>query len=155
MERHFWFVSRDGDRHGYAMYRRHYSAKNKKPKQRQFVGPGEKMVLAGLFCEALFVWRKFIDDSRQTGVNCAVFRNESQHLSSEMIREAMGYAWERWPGERLYTTINAKKIRSTNPGYCFLMAGWRRVGITKGGLLILEALPENPAEGLATGEGKE
>jgi hypothetical protein len=29
-------------------------------------------------------------------------------------------------------------VRSTNPGFCFLVAGWRRCGRTKGGLLILE-----------------
>jgi hypothetical protein len=96
------------------------------------------MVLLGFLCDALFVWRKFIDDSGQNGVNCAVFRNESQHRSSDMIREAMTWAWQRWPGERLYTTVDPRKIRSTNPGYCFLMAGWRKCGTTKGGLLILE-----------------
>jgi hypothetical protein len=41
----------------------------------------------------------------QRGVNCAVFRNESSVLSSELIREACGLAWTRWPGERLYTYV--------------------------------------------------
>lgn len=92
-------------------------------------------------CEAVFAWRKFIDDSGQRGVNCAVFRNESPHRSSDMIREAMSLAWQRWPGDRLFTMVNSAKIRSTNPGYCFLMAGWRKCGYTKGGLLVLEAHP--------------
>jgi len=46
----------------------------------------------------------------------------------------------KWPGERLYTYVNSHKIRSTNPGYCFLRAGWRKCGMTKGGLIILEKL---------------
>lgn len=139
----FWLPAKDGDPWAFAMYRRHYSAKkNKRPKIRQFVGPGEKLVLVGNFCNALFVWRKFIDDSGQQGVNCAVFRNESPHLSSDMILEATQIAWDRWPAARLYTTVDAKEVRSSNPGYCFLKAGWRKCGRTKTGLVILELSPD-------------
>jgi hypothetical protein len=104
-----------------------------------FCGPGEKMVLLTEREDALFVWRKFIDDSGQQGVNCAIFRNESGILSSLLIREAMLHAWRRWPGERLYTYVNPRKIRSSNPGCCFKMAGWKVCGVSKGGLAILEA----------------
>jgi len=38
--------------------------------------------------KALFVWRKFEDDSGQKGINCSIFRNESDILSSDLIREA-------------------------------------------------------------------
>ncbi len=137
-----WVEANDGDPTAYRMYRRHYSSgKNKKPKIRLFVGPGEKMVLVGFMFPALFVWRKFIDDSGQTGVNCAVFRNESPNRSSGLIVDAMVWAWKRWPSQRLYTTVNAEKIRSVNPGYCFKMAGWKVCGETKRGLLILEYHP--------------
>ena len=34
--------------------------------------------------------------------------------------------------------VDPKAVRSTNPGYCFMAAGWRRCGVTKGGLIILE-----------------
>jgi DNA modification methylase len=103
------------------------------------VGPGEKLVLLTPRRDALFVWRKFIDDSGQQGVNCAVFRNEGPTLSSHLITEAMGIAWRRWPGARLYTYVDAGKIRSSHPGYCFRMAGWTRAGTSKGGLVVLEA----------------
>ena len=46
------------------------------------------MVLINQEATALFVWRKFIDKSGQQGINCAVFRNESGCLSSELIIEA-------------------------------------------------------------------
>jgi hypothetical protein len=92
--------------------------------------------------DALFVWRKFIDDSGQKGINCAVFRNESDVLSSLLIKEAMEHAWRRWPEERLYTYVNMRKIKSSNPGYCFKMAGWRACGMSKGGLIILERICE-------------
>ena len=100
------------------------------------------MVLMTVNCDALFVWRKFIDKSGQTGVNCAVFRNESEHRSSDLILEAERIAWEKWPGERLYTYVNAKRIQSTNPGYCFKCAGWRQCGVTSSKkLIILEKWP--------------
>src|SRR5579884_1189480 len=138
----FWCISRDGNPEAYRMYRRHYSAKkNPRPKLRQFVGPGERLVLKGFFCKALFVWRKFIDDSGQRGVYCSVFRNESSHLSSMMIAEAMYLAWDRWPNSRLYTYINSSQVTSSNPGYCFKKAGWHFCGKTKKGLHILEAFP--------------
>ena len=58
-----------------------------------------------------------------------------------MILAAEQLAWERWPGERFYTYVNARKVVSCNPGYCFLVAGWRRCGITKRNrLVILEKL---------------
>jgi len=63
--------------------------------------------------------------------------------SSDLIRSAMALAWQRWPGERLYTYVNPRFVKSANPGYCFLMAGWHRCGKTKSReLLILEALPK-------------
>lgn len=136
-----WRVSRDGDPIGYELYQRHYSApKYRTQRQALFVGPGEKLVLIGHDDRAVFVWRRFIDASGQTGVNCAVFRNEGGALSSVLIGEAEVFAWSRWPGARLYTYVNPDRIRSSNPGCCFKKAGWSSCGRTKGGLLILEHL---------------
>lgn len=129
---------------GLALYERHYSAiQYQDGRERdQFTGPGEKTVLLTDDGAALFVWRKFVDDSGQTGVNCAIFRNEGPVLSSDLIREAMAIAWQRWPGQRFYTYVDERKVRSANPGYCFKMAGWRVCGRSKSrDLLILEALP--------------
>lgn len=146
-----WVESRDGDPDGLALFRRHYTYRRKRdqyrlfepiPNATLFVGPGEKLVLITECKRALFVWRKFISADGQKGVNCAVFRNEGAGRSSDLIREAMRIAWQRWPGERFYTYVNQKRVKSGNPGYCFLMAGWRRVGYTKcNRLLILEAMP--------------
>jgi len=135
-----WYQVKDGNPIALALYERHYSCyKYTDERERKlFCGPGEKIVLLTLDKNALFVWRKFIDDSGQQGVNCAVFRNEGKLLSSSLIKEAVSICRRRWPKERLYTYVNAKKIKSTNPGYCFLKAGWAKCGTTKGGLLILE-----------------
>lgn len=139
-----WATVPDADPRARALYLRHYSARRYRDgrRRRKFVGPGEHMVLLTGSGDALFVWRKFISDSGQTGVNCAVFRNEGPVLSSELITAAMELAWVRWPGERLYTYVWDSKIRSGNPGYYFKMAGWRTIGRNKDGrLTLLEAVP--------------
>lgn len=146
----YWLPIRDGDPRALGLYLRHYSARHYRDgrSRRLFVGPGEKMVLMTEQCDALFVWRKFIDDAvpAQRGVNCAVFRNESSVLSSMLIREACELAWRRWPGERLYTYVAPRKVRSVNPGCCFLKAGWQRCGKTKGGLMIFEIFDAGQGE---------
>ncbi len=136
----YWIVGQDAEPELRALYERHYSCykyrDGRKPKK--FVGPGQHIVLTTPERNALFVWRKFIDDSGQTGVNCAVFRNESEILSSDLIREADAIADCAWPRQRHYTYVRAKAIKSRNPGWCFICAGWQRCGITKNGLVILE-----------------
>jgi len=138
-----WFYARDGNEDALALYERHYSCYQYRDgrQRRLFLGPGGKTVLLTEDADALFAWRKFISDNDQVGVNCAVFRNEGPLLSSDLIREADGVAWDRWPGERLYTYIDPTKVGSRNPGYCFLCAGWRRCGVTTKGLIIMEILP--------------
>jgi len=136
-----WIRIRDAHPTARRLFERHYSyrpyADGRKPLK--FVGPGEYIALVTPEADALFVWRKFISGDGQQGVNCSVFRNESRFLSSDLIIEASYIAWQKWPGERLYTYVNPRKIQSTNPGYCFIMAGWHRCGITKvNELVILE-----------------
>jgi hypothetical protein len=135
-----WWLTKDGDKDCLKLYERHYSAYRYVDgrKRSQFVGPGETIVLRTWEADALFVWRTFIDDSGQQGVNCAVFRNESRHQSSELIRQADAVADCAGPGLRHYTYVNAAKLRSRNPGFCFMAAGWRRCGRTKNGLIVLE-----------------
>ena len=134
-----WFLSRDGDPDALQLMKRHYSwheYKDGRP-HKLFVGPGFKIVLLTEALNALFVWRKFKCADGQQGVNCAVFRNESDVQSSELIMEAEKVAWHRWPGERLFTYVNARKVKSQNPGYCFMRAGWQKVGITKWNKLVI------------------
>lgn len=128
-----WVLIKDGNQHARELFGRHYSrytyADGREPKL--FVGPGEKMVLTTPCRRALFVWRKFISADGQQGINCAIFRNEGAGLSSDLIRQADALADDRWPGERHFTYVNPRKIRSSNPGFCFISAGWRKCGITK------------------------
>lgn len=142
-----WIAVKDGNDTARAIFDRHYSryhyADGRKPKL--FVGPGEKMVLLSVASDALFVWRKFISKDGQQGVNCAIFRNEGPDLASALVRSAMQLAWERWPGERLYTYVDPREVTPTIVrgvpvfGFCFMKAGWKFHGVTKKRLLIWEA----------------
>jgi hypothetical protein len=141
-----WVLIKDGNPEAFELFKRHYSyrpyadgrrQRSNNPNRRLFVGPGFKTVLMTPDLKALFVWRKFIDDSGQNGVNCSVFRNEGPQRSSDLILAAEEHAEQRWPGERLYTYVNAAKVASSNPGYCFKCAGWKECGTTKSGKLIL------------------
>lgn len=138
-----WIPVRDGNPTGMALFLRHYTAREYR-KLYQFVGPGEKTVLLTPDARALFVWRKFISDAGEQGVNCSVFRNEGSEYgrASDLIRAADALAWERWPGERLYTYVDPTKVRhKRDPGRCFIKAGYKPCGITKSGKLIFEKLP--------------
>jgi hypothetical protein len=134
-----WIPVLDGDERAREIFRRHYSYKPYADGRDPilFVGPGEKLVL--LRDGGLFVWRRFISGDGQQGVNCAVFRNEGAGLASDLIREADAIADSKWPKERHYTYVNPRKVRGTNPGFCFERAGWRKCGVTKWNrLLIME-----------------
>ncbi|HEU4328677.1 MAG TPA: hypothetical protein VFS21_36405 [Roseiflexaceae bacterium] len=147
----YWTKVRDGNALAFWLYRRHYSYTRYKDGRRDrhgyrnrflIAGPGEKIVLLGIDGQALCCWRRFHDDfSDETRVFCSVFRNESTHRASTILREAMALAWQRWPGERLWTYVDPQKVRSAVPGYCFRRAGWWRDGETAGGLLVFAVDP--------------
>ena len=141
-----WYASHHADPRAVALYLRHYSAKRYADGRlrRQFCAPGEKLVLLTPHADALFVWHKAQDGLRMDGldgVHCTVFRNESPYQSSDLIREAEVLAWARWPGTTLYTYVNAAKVASTVPGWCFIRARWKRAGTSKGGLLLFRKRP--------------
>jgi hypothetical protein len=129
-----WWLTRDGDPDAYALARRHYSAwKNKTPKQRQFVGPGEKVVLITEDKRAVFAWRRErFHRLMGDGVCCTIFRNEGPHRSSDLIRQAGRIADAIWPNLWRYTFVAPGKIASKNPGYCFKLAGWELVRLPDG-----------------------
>jgi len=145
----YWIPVLDTDPRAVALYSRHYSARRAKTRidrtRYGFSGQGQSMVLITERADALFGWNHSMiaRDDGQEGVNCFVFRNESSVLSSALIKDAQEWAWRRWGKVRLFTYINADKVRhKRDPGRCFLKAGWRKCGVSKGGLVILELLPD-------------
>lgn len=130
-----WFKVRDGDSRLRVFYNRHYSSRGSSAAQ--IVGPGGKLVLLTHAIDALFAWRWFSDRcplAPPGGVNCAVFRNESQSLASRLIVAAEPLALEKWPAATaFYTYVDPAAVASSNPGYCFRRAGYGCVGVTAGG----------------------
>ncbi len=117
---------------------RHYSRRTIGAKQ--FCYSGRKLVLRNAEGTVLFVWMNPDPTMRmdgQTGYNCAIFRNESDRKSSDIILEAERWAFEKWGPDRMYTYIDAGKVKSVNPGYCYKCAGWQYVGLSKGGKHLL------------------
>ena len=70
---------------------------------------------------ARYVWRNML------------FRNLGAGLSSDLIRSATAMTYAVWqerygemPDERLRTEVDVKKVRSSNPGFCYQAAGWEK-----------------------------
>ena len=141
----YWYGIRDGDHRARGMLNRHYSARRyrdgRKPKKS--VGPGEYMLLMTQDSRAVFGWVRNTVPRRdgQHGVYNCLFRREGGPLASELIEEACHLAWARWPGERLFTYIDADAVQSPNPGYCYKVAGFTVVGTSASGKILLERLP--------------
>ena len=146
-----WTRVRKTNKTAVDLYSRHYSSKKSGKSQKDWLkhgitSPGESIVLITADHLALFVWLKQrYSMNNQTGINCAVFRNEGNALSSRLILSAEKVAENRWGMNRFYTYIDPTQVISTNPGYCFLMAGWNYVRketskklTTSRGLLVME-----------------
>jgi hypothetical protein len=78
-----------------------------------------------------------------------MFRNLGAGLSSDLIRSAVEETYRQWarrygtvPPERLRTEVEVAKVKSANPGYCYLMAGWERGQIVRGKLHLWAPMRE-------------
>lgn len=138
-----WLVTHKGDRACRLLADRHYS--------RQHVGapmftrPGHNLVLRTAAADAVWVtWSGIRDDGLQAW-ECTIFRNESEYLSSGMIQSAVAATLAEWgepPPDGIITYVDQSRVRSSNPGFCFLSAGFQRIGKSKRrGLTLLQFLP--------------
>ncbi len=114
---------------------RHYS--RRKVGSGQFMPPGQTIVLLGIDGRAVFGWWRPDPASGLQAMNgldgwtCSIFRNEGNRLSSELILEAERTLRDSGYGcgpDGMLTYVWDDKVRSSNPGYCFRMAGWHRAG---------------------------
>lgn len=130
-----WFETWRADPAVAALADRHYSRKT--PGSKQFAPPGRILVLRSWRADAAWVtlWPdpQYVDHDFGDAFTCTLFRNEGTDLSSEMITEAVAATLDRWPEgpQQFLTFVDGRKVASANPGYCFLRAGFERVGRTK------------------------
>jgi hypothetical protein len=140
-----WEVSHRADRLAVPLADRHYN--RQKIGSKQFVPPGRCFVLRhGTSAVWVTSWPfgEYVRHAWPGAWINSLFRNESEHLASAMICEAVGLTRGRWPDVPelgMVTFVDASKVRQKrNPGYCYLMAGFRQVGETRGGLLAFQML---------------
>lgn len=126
---------------------RHYSRQS--PGAKQFMPPGQTMVLMTWWRSALFGWWRPHPGRAVKLMNgysawvCTIFRNEGRHKSSKLIlaAEELLLAQHSVPKDGFITYVWRSKVRSANPGYCFKMAGWDKVGESADGLKDLLQKP--------------
>jgi len=146
-----WIKSHRFSPAGAAIADRHYN--RRKIGSPQFVPPGRCLVLLSPLAEdarALWVtswpFPQYVRHAWAGAWINSCFRNEGAGLSSELILEAVAatrFLWEP-PSLGIVTFVNTEKVRpKKNPGYCYLKAGFIRVGKTKGGLLAFQLKPED------------
>ncbi len=143
-----WIRSYRADPLAAALADRHYS--RKKPGSSQFVPPGRCIVLLSDDARAVWVtswpFAQYVKHAWAGAWLNSLFRNEGDYLSSELIRQAIAatlYYWPTPPRQGIITFVDASKIRSANPGYCYKCAGFSRAGQTQSGLVVLQMLPED------------
>jgi hypothetical protein len=136
----------------------HYSRRT--PGSKTFTGVGQEIVL--LTDDGCAVWacvRQKTPAARGSGLSRGragianpaprfiwrnmLFRNLGKALSSDLIRDATAMTYREWmgrygelPAERLRTEIGISAVRSTNPGFCYLQAGWIKDRVVRGKLYL-------------------
>lgn len=128
---------------------RHYN--RQKPGTPQFVPPGRCLVLLSEDRSALWVtsWPKYVRHSWPGAWINTLFRNEGSDTSSWMIRLAVAHTrafFGEPPEIGMITFVDPGKVKSTNPGYCYLVAGFIHEGWTAKGLRVLRMPPDRMPE---------
>ena len=145
----YWTLSHRADPLARPVADRHYNRQSVGAPG--FVPPGRCVVLLSADRTALWVtsW-PFAEYTKHAWAGAwvnSLFRNEGGTLSSTLIREAVAatrWVWPDVPPLGLITFVDTAKTKpKRDPGYCYLMAGFRRVGMTKVNRLVaLQLLPD-------------
>ena len=144
-----WEISHRADRRALPIADRHYN--RQKIGSPQFVPPGRCLVLLTPSADALWVsswpFAQYVKHDWAGAWVCSCFRNESDILSSELIREACAVTRWHWgdpPKIGMVTFVNTEKVRKKRDwGRCYLKSGFKNVGQTKGGLVALLLEPKD------------
>lgn len=144
-----WHLSHRADPRARLLADQHYSRQN--PNSPNFVPPGSCLVLLTEPGDAVWVTAapiaQYVRHEWAGAWMCTLFRREPScpHLASDLIRDAV--AATRWrygdpPEQGFITFVDRSQTKSKrDPGYCYLKAGWKPVGRSKGGLYALHLDP--------------
>lgn len=147
-----WRLSNRASPAGRLLADRHYSRQTVGAVQ--FVPPGRCVVLVGNGFAAVWVtsWQmeQFVDHDWPGAWVCTLFRREGGPVASALIRSAVAatrFVWPDTPPLGMVTFVDPAKVRrKRDPGRCFRKAGFTPVGVTHGGLLVLQMLPADMPE---------
>ena len=142
-----WIRSNRADPEVVPLADRHYN--RQKIGSPQFAPPGRCVVFKTELRDAFWItswpYAQYVKHAWAGAWVCSAFRNESIYLSSDLIREAVAATLHLYgspPDLGMITFVNADKVRKKrDPGRCYKKAGFKVVGVTKGGLIALQLLP--------------
>lgn len=142
-----WRLSHRADPAAVALADRHYNRQS--VGSPQFVPPGRCFVLVSKTADAVWVtswpFAEYVKHAWAGAWVNSIFRNEGALLSSDLILSAIAATRAVWeaPPRGVVTFVDASKVRrKRDPGRCYLRAGFKHVGNTKGGLIALQMLPD-------------
>jgi uncharacterized repeat protein (TIGR02543 family) len=152
-----WNISYRCDPKGRVLADRHYSRQT--IGAANFVKPSRCMVLISQDEKAVWVttfpFAEYVRHEWAGAWECAIFRNESDTLASDLIIDAvMATKWKYGepPELGMITFVDPRKVAGTfirvkgqkilTWGYCFQKAGFEFEGWTKGGLFVLRLKSE-------------
>ena len=126
---------------------RHYS--RQKPGTSQFVKAGSCAVF---YAEAnggralwVTVWQQHVKHDWPGAWECALFRNEGAGKGRRLILDAVAATRAHYgdpPAQGMITFVDPKHVREKqDPGWTFFIAGFRHVGETTEGLLVMRLDP--------------
>jgi hypothetical protein len=156
----YWSLSHRADPFARKIADRHYN--RQKIGTPQFVPPGRCMVLTADTDQGRALWvtswpfAEYVKHQWPGAWICSAFRNESELKSSKLIKSAVAatlHYFGKAPELGMITFVDTSKTRpKADPGHCYIIAGFRPCGMTKGGLVALQLTPDKmPAPAPASG----
>jgi hypothetical protein len=151
-----WTASHRADVRALPLADRHYN--RQKIGSPQFVPPGRCVVLLTRCERALWVtswpFAQYVRHAWPGAWVNSLFRSEGAGVASELILDAIAATKSIWepPPLGMVSFVDQKHVKPVMRrgkaiyGYCYLKAGFKHVGFTKGGLWVWQMLPhEMPA----------
>lgn len=145
-----WHLSHRFDPRAVAIADRHYN--RQKVGSPQFVPPGRCVVL--IADDAVWVtswpYAQYVKHRWGGAWINSCFRREGGALASDMIRDAIAatrWVWPLIPTLGMVSFIDKDKVKhKRDPGRCYLKAGFKYDGETKGGLVAVRIAPADMPE---------
>lgn len=152
-----WKLSHRADPKAVVIADRHYN--RQKVGAPQFVPPGRCFVLLSNCHRAVWVtswpYSQYVRHAWPGAWVNSLFRSEEAGVASELILEAVSATLAFWPEPPdlgVVSFVDPKKVKPTKVrgkaiyGFCYLKAGFKHVGFTKGGLWVWQMLPHEMPE---------